>query len=244
MRQALRRIEQVTMNGRQVVEDVLSVEEEICIQVAGREFFLMASPEDLEALTAGFLVSAGWIESREDLSGIDINGTTVTVHLNAAKDVPVREVRTSGCLGFQVQGTAAPENPVSCPEVSDAVILEVAARLNGLSEQFRQTGCVHASLAVLGDGTELFFEDIGRHNTFDKIVGAAVLQGRRLDGALLATTGRISSEMVQKALRGRFGCIISRSAPTDRAVCMANRWGLQLIGFARSGRFNRYTLNG
>ncbi|MBT9133929.1 MAG: Sulfurtransferase FdhD [Firmicutes bacterium] len=87
----------------------------------------------------------------------------------------------------------------------------------------------------------MFFEDIGRHNAIDKVLGCAFLQEIDLWMSALVMSGRISSEMVLKAGRMRVPVLVSRSAPTSLAVDLAGRLGITLVGFVRGRRLNIYT---
>ena len=84
-------------------------------------------------------------------------------------------------------------------------------------------------------------EDIGRHNTLDKIAGLCLMQNAWSQKRILATTGRISSEMLQKAARMQAPILISRTSPSSLSIEMAERYGITLIGYARKHRFNVYT---
>jgi FdhD protein len=84
-------------------------------------------------------------------------------------------------------------------------------------------------------------EDIGRHNTLDKIAGWILLKGIDLSQRFLLTTGRISSEMLQKAARLSASVVISRTSPSSLSIQLADAFGITLIGYARRNRFNIYT---
>jgi FdhD protein len=84
-------------------------------------------------------------------------------------------------------------------------------------------------------------EDVGRHNTLDKLAGRCLLDGRSAAGQVLLTTGRISSEMAQKAVRMGAPIVISRTSPSSLAIAVAEQAGVTLIGYARRDRFNVYT---
>jgi len=86
-----------------------------------------------------------------------------------------------------------------------------------------------------------FSEDIGRHNALDKVIGKATLEGVEFTRTLLASTGRLTSEMVIKAASAGIPVIVSMAAPTDKGIKIAEITGLTLIGFARGRRFNIYT---
>jgi FdhD protein len=89
----------------------------------------------------------------------------------------------------------------------------------------------------------VFSEDIGRHNAIDKIFGECVLKDIATDERLVITSGRISSEMLLKVARSNIPIIVSRSAPTDLGVKLANEMGVTLLGFVRRGRINAYANN-
>ena len=92
-----------------------------------------------------------------------------------------------------------------------------------------------------GDQVTIQAEDVGRHNSLDKIAGRFLLEKIKFKQKLLLTTGRISSDMLQKAARIGAAILISRTSPTSMSVELADKWGLTLIGYARRDRFNVYT---
>ena len=104
-----------------------------------------------------------------------------------------------------------------------------------------QSGGVHASALSDGNSLMLTCEDIGRHNTLDKLAGRVLLENVTTPPGLILTTGRISSEMLQKSAAMGVAVVVSVTSPTSLAVDMANEWGLTLIGYAKSNRFKVYT---
>ena len=106
---------------------------------------------------------------------------------------------------------------------------------------YRETGGVHTS--ALSDGEKIIIsaEDIGRHNTLDKIAGLCLMNNIKPDTKILITTGRISSEMLQKAAHMNTPILISRTSPSSLSIEMAERYGITLIGYARKHRFNVYS---
>ena len=93
------------------------------------------------------------------------------------------------------------------------------------------------------DGRELllYAEDIGRHNTIDRLAGEALLRGVNLTGMALITSGRVSSEMAAKAALLGVPLIASRTSPTDMAVTICSQAGITLVGYVRGGRFTVYS---
>ena len=112
--------------------------------------------------------------------------------------------------------------------------------LNQKAEQYRSHGGIHSS--AVGDGKRLllFAEDIGRHNTLDRIAGEALFKGVELADKMLVTSGRISTEMVSKAARLGIGLIASRTSPTDLAIRMSEAAGITLVGYLRGETFEVY----
>ena len=101
---------------------------------------------------------------------------------------------------------------------------------------------MHAcALAGPDEGILLFAEDFGRHNAFDKIMGRAILDGIDVGHKFILTTGRISAEIVSKAVACRVPMLVSRSAVTALGVRLAQRFGVTLVGFLRGRRLNVYT---
>jgi FdhD protein len=99
---------------------------------------------------------------------------------------------------------------------------------------------VHTS--ALGDDSHLlvFAEDVGRHNTLDKIRGECLLRGIETRDQILISTGRISSEMITKAAKMRVPIVASRTSPTHLALQLARAWNITLIGYAHAGEMRVY----
>jgi FdhD protein len=109
-----------------------------------------------------------------------------------------------------------------------------------VQDLYRETGGVHTSALTDGERILLSAEDIGRHNTLDKLAGMCLMQNVWPARRILMTTGRISSEMLQKAVRLGAGILISRTSPSSLSIELAEKWGITLIGYARRNKFNLY----
>jgi len=109
-----------------------------------------------------------------------------------------------------------------------------------LSSIHRVTGGVHNAVLFNDQGMLLHYLDIGRHNALDKIYGACLQQHIETSHTFLAISGRISSEMVVKAVRIGSPLLLSKSAPTDLAIQLAEELGLTAVGFIRNQSFNVY----
>ena len=119
--------------------------------------------------------------------------------------------------------------------------MSLMKRLQEKMDLYRFSGGVHAS--ALADVKDLLVvaEDIGRHNTLDKIQGECMLTGLTTKDRLLLSTGRISSEMLLKAARMQVPIIVSRHSPTGSAVLLARDLGIALVGRVRGNRLSVYS---
>ena len=139
-------------------------------------------------------------------------------------------------------------DPLSCERRIDTGFSIEAATLSAAttafvrrSRLFKTTGGVHAAAIAAGSEIIAFAEDVGRHNAFDKVVGACYRQGIELVDKIALATGRLSRELVAKAIPVSLPLVASRSAPTSAAAELADEANLTLVGFVRAGRMNIYT---
>ena len=156
--------------------------------------------------------------------------------------------RTSGCTGG-VTAVASIERPQPASvsdefNLSPGQINHLVEMLFESQELYRETGGVHTSALSDGEKVILSAEDIGRHNTLDKIAGLCLMENIWPEKRILITTGRISSEMLQKGVRMGAKVVASRTSPSSMSIELAEAWGITLIGYARSNRFNLYAASG
>jgi len=233
---------------RDGVEDEVAVEEPLEIRVAAEPLAVtMRTPGHDEELAAGFLYGEGLIDApptfRDDLelaaNRVDLAGPLL------ADPGPRRFYTTSSC---GVCGKGALEQvAIHAPELPPGPVVarELLARLPDRLRQpeFARTGGLHATGLFDVEGQLLVVrEDVGRHNAMDKVIGRALLDGELpLHRRLLCVSGRLSFELVQKAVVAGAPVLIGVGAPTSLAVALAGDRGLTLGGFARGGRINVYT---
>lgn len=218
-------------------------EARIRLHVNGVEWLsLLATPTELDALALGFLASEKIIRGPADVRRVVVcpSQTCVEVWLkDGTVQRPARATLTSGCGGgITFADLSAERAPLS-------VDLRITARQLGqlmyqLQERQRLRGIHTAALADL-TGLLLVTEDIGRHNTLDKLYGRCLLEGIRTEGRILLATGRISAEMLGKAAAMQTPMVASRSSPTTLAVALAAAWNVTLVGYVRRDSLNVYT---
>jgi FdhD protein len=126
-------------------------------------------------------------------------------------------------------------------KIAPEALLESMEQLLNAQELYREAGGVHCSAISNGKSILVRAEDIGRHNTLDKLAGRILLEGIQARPLVLLTTGRISSEMLQKSARLGAAAVVSRTSPTSRSVALAEELGITLVGYARRNGFLVYT---
>ncbi len=237
----------VSNDRAKLIEGGVPVEAHVSIYVNGQELAtLMCSPTDQEALALGFLRNEGIIESLEDVGLIQRNvpGTTVDVMLHVGQfSSPRRMILTSGCGGgltFQAMTDQHP--PLRSDFKTSPQTLALRMRdLNLAARLYRQVRGVHTSVLADEGGVLLIAEDVGRHNTIDKLAGKALLAGIPTQERMIITSGRISSEMLMKARRMGVPLVASRTAPTSASVSLAYAWLICVVGYLRHGGMRVYT---
>lgn len=227
--------------------DAVAAETVLTIKVNGISLArTMCTPSNLRELALGYLLSAGVLDPLSQLEQVVLDEKSISVDVIGAglgTGESQTEVRTSGCGMGQMYLevlSSIKRNDSTLQVRAETVLAAVSALAEG-SALFRQTGGVHSAALLLGDELALFYDDIGRHNAVDKVLGGAFLKGYELGQSALVLSGRISSEMVLKAGRMGVPAVISRSAPTSLALDLGRRLGITLVGFARGRRMNIYT---
>jgi FdhD protein len=266
------------------VSDDIAIEEPLEIRVASSPVATtMRTPGDDALLAVGFLYSEGIVRAWGDVGtvthcgrpGDEGYGNTIDVYPapGAVLDLERVESTRRGTLTTAACGVCGRQRiddllalctPVPPREkIPRSTVLQAMAALGAAQDNFRRTGGVHGAVALTSSGATLAaYEDIGRHNAVDKVVGALVkaqrvaaplLKTQRLGGnvppalppdeacAVLAVSGRASFEIVQKAAVAGIPIVASVSAASSLAIDLAERAGIALVGFLRGERFNLYT---
>lgn len=243
--------------------DDVVVEEPLEIRVSGETLAVtMRTPGHDRELVLGFLWAEGVIASLDDVASIAPCGRTgdpgrentleVTpaagARLRLPDDPGVRRgtLVTSACgvCGRRsIDDLLARCGPVPSPfSMSPAAIARAVILLRDRQAVFSRTGGCHGAALVTAEGLPVaVFEDVGRHNAVDKVVGSRLL-ARALPavGHALVVSGRTSFEIVQKAVAAGVSVVVGVSAPSSLAVEVARRAGVTLVGFARGDVFVRY----
>ncbi len=224
------------------------VETPVSLTVNGKVWItFMCTPINLEALSVGFLYNEGLIRSMDEVADARVceHGDNVDVWLNHDAEQPTNWRRTSGCTGGVTAVDLLAKPNINFGEnrlkVEPEAIMELVEKLFESQELYRDTGGVHTSALCDDKKVLIAADDIGRHNTLDKIAGLCLMKNIWPENRILITTGRISSEMLQKAAALNAPILISRTSPSSLSIDMAERYGITLIGYARKHRFNVYS---
>jgi FdhD protein len=200
---------------------------------------IVLSPSDLKAHALGYLVTEGLVQP-EEVEGVRRRGRRVFVRAHGTKAIqPSKTVlRSSTYRGSE----GASITPLSTAiTAAPALIVQCARQITEQAANWKRTGGVHVSL-LFNLKAELIkaAEDIGRHNSVDKVVGYALLHHIALHESILACSGRQPEGMILKAARARIPIVITKAAVTDKGIEAAQQLGVTLIGFARDDRFTVY----
>ena len=210
---------------------------------------LLCTDNSKEFLAIGFLVMEGFIRTDDTEKTKILKLTDHEVHIKAPsfRKIPPQDQRmiTSG-LGKGITFMKA-DNPrkyrdmISPIQISPQQVFHLMKKLSERSTLYKLTHGVHNAAICTPDRLVIFQFDLGRHNAVDKLFGQSLLEKIPLTDKILVTSGRVSSEILNKV--SQMGCpvLISRSAPTDRAIQLAEETGLTLIARVRGNKLTIYT---
>lgn len=216
----------------------------------------MRTPGNDSELALGFLLTEGILDSPEQVARIRVcgGGNTVWIHLKPQVQIDLgslaRHFYTSSSCGVcgksaidavnvHIEHKLAPGRPV----VSPGFVSSLPDKLRAAQDAFDRTGGLHASGLFDIEGTLLrLHEDVGRHNALDKLIGAQWFEDEMVFAeSILLVSGRVSFELVQKALVAGIPMLVAVGAPSSLAIELASDHNMTLVGFTRGQRFNVYS---
>lgn len=240
----------VIKESQKQVEDTVVTEFHLTIVLNNRELVtLLCSPAKLDFLTIGFLYSEGLINSKDIIKDIVLDPERGVINVTTKEPVKSPEdilsrriIASSGGKGASSLSAIHPQSRIDSQiHISPPEVLNLIQEFVHHSELFAATGGVHSAALCDTKAILVFSEDIGRHNAIDKIFGECIVKDIPTHNRLLITSGRVSSEILLKVAKRNIPILISKSAPTNLGVKLANDSGITLIGFVREKRMNVYT---
>lgn len=258
-------IKKVTVSRIDTGKRTVEMKEDMVAEEAPLHIFLnqthyatiLCLPNQLKELAVGYLLTEGIIKTVNEIQEIRVGKlgrckVRLKPKINLEKRIsttqPFARVVLSSCgsadywpLAKLIDRLDLHKLPSSF-RVKAEVVSEAVRRLTSLAEVFRQTGGVHVAALCTSEGKLITYsEDIGRHNAIDKVIGTAALENLVFSDCFLASSGRLTGDIVLKAARVGVPVIASLSAAVSSGVEAAQLTGLTLIGFVRGTRMNVFT---
>lgn len=248
----MKKVTRVRGNEWEELQDSVTVETPVTIYLNGSELVtLLCTPEKIDRLALGFLRSEGLLQSLDELESIRQEEDKGHVYVELkdktglAEKLYGKRTVTSGCgkgtVFFNVLDSLRSKPLTGRLVIKCDTAFMLINTLQEKADLFKLTGGVHSAALADQGGVIFFYEDIGRHNAIDKIVGECLLADIPTDDKIIISSGRLSSEILLKAAKLGIQILISRSAPTSLCIELAENLNITLIGFVRGKRMNIYT---
>ena len=232
------------------------VAEEVPLQISINSVYsllIWCSPTQLTELAVGYLLAEDILKSVDEISEIAVNEQEFTCHIKLNAEVNVDErmkklpvtkriVPLIKASTSPYQRQEATPKVISVLHVGAQVILDCINDLNGRARGFKETGGLHDSAIYNAGGSLLAFaEDVGRHNTVDKVIGMAALNKVDFGECFMTITGRVPGDMIYKAAKVGIPVVASTAAVLSSGITTAEKANIALVGFVRGKRMNIYT---
>lgn len=242
-------------NGQaEQLEDHVVTEYTVTVKLNGQELVTMVcTPEYVEDMVIGFLASEGIIRSAGDIEDIWTQEKEGFVHVKTEKVNPFYEKLQgkryiTSCCGVSRPGFVFATDALNAKKMAgNPVKISVEDCFRFMSDMqesadiFQQTGGVHNAALYDVNGPVITRMDIGRHNALDKIYGHCLRNHVSMEDKFIVFSGRISSEILLKVAKIGCAVVLSKSAPTELALKLAEQLGITAIGFIRNNSMNVYT---
>lgn len=239
------------MKGAEAEDDV-AVEYPLTIVLNGEEWAtVVCTPSDLEEMVLGLLAAEGIVRFPGQIQSLTIDepGGFAYVETVQRQPVPKGDVMKrfiGSCCGksrhiYFLNDAKTAKTVTTSLHIPAEDCFRFMDRLHEMSASFRQTGGVHNAALCSPTDVVVARTDIGRHNALDKIYGYCVKHRIPVDDKLIVFSGRVSSEVLLKISKIGVGILLSKSAPTDLAIDLADELNVTVVGFIRGNSFNVYT---
>ncbi|MFC1586224.1 formate dehydrogenase accessory sulfurtransferase FdhD [Fibrobacterota bacterium] len=229
----------------------IATEVPLVISANGTELAtIMSSPCDLRELVYGFLFTSGFIHKPAEVLSCELNRDNMTMKVELARSPDPEQVNrriyTAGCgkgvMYFDEKGL--PSKPPF-----DVKGILTKNQIFDLMKWFQTSGGLHkrirgahtAAMSVKGESPDFGYDDVGRHNAVDKVIGRALLEQYTMEECILLASGRVSTEITHKAIKAGVPVVLSLGTPTHHAILLARTMNLTLMGSARGRQVSVFT---
>lgn len=239
----------ITESGIETSRETLAVEKPYTIALNDIDIgTAMVLETGLEEFGAGFLFGQGYIDAPGQVREVLVcDEGRILVHADVPEDREPKEVIiTSGCGGTgkisrdMLESKIAPLQDYALSFVEAGNFIREVLHASDLGQK---THCVHGCGLWADRKLQVFFEDIGRHNAVDKVIGS-ILMGKVPAAGAVYTTGRLTSDMVLKCARIGIPIVMSRTSASSLALAIARQADQTMVCYARPGRLNVYNAPG
>ncbi len=232
----------VTPDGRKQQREQVAIETPYTIALNDETIgSSMVLPVGLEEFGAGFLFGQGYITKPGEVKEVIVCPEgRIAVYADVEYTEPKEVIITSGCGGtgkISKEMLEGAFDPLQETTITFEEIRKFIRQSLHFSDLGNTTHCVHGCGLWQDNSLKVFFEDVGRHNAVDKVLGA-ILLGKASPRGAIYTTGRLTSDMVLKCARIGIPIIMSRTAPSSLGLAIARRSGATLAAYARPDRLN------
>ncbi len=229
------------------VDTTVTVERPLTLFLNDQEIVTMMTIADYpDCLAVGFLLNQNMLQHDDVVTDIDYDAEIETVVVRTERETDYeqklkKKTRTSGCAVGTVFGDVMEKfeeielDPSA--ELRTSWLYALSKKINTTPSLYLEAGAIHGCVLCEQETPLIYMEDVGRHNAVDKIAGYMFLNNIKPAGKMFYTTGRLTSEMVIKAVQMEIPILISRSGFTAWGVDLARQANLTLIGRARGKRF-------
>ncbi|MCW4005204.1 MAG: formate dehydrogenase accessory sulfurtransferase FdhD [Candidatus Bathyarchaeota archaeon] len=216
-------------------------------------YIIWCSPLQYKELAVGYLIAEDILKSVDEISDINLNETNRICNVTLKPEINVDERmnysrRHTRVIPLLKASTSPYQRKEKTPvitsdfKVKAQVLVDSINDMNKRATGFMKTGGLHDSAIYRGDGSLVAFsEDVGRHNTVDKVIGTAALNHVDLSECFMSITGRVPGDMIFKAAKAGLPLVASMAAVLSSGVATANEANIALVGFVRGKRMNIYT---
>lgn len=226
----------------------LVIEKELPVYVNGDHLATASLVPSMEKeFVAGYLFGQGFIGSAGEIEALEITDKGASALLSGRENVSGRKIKASYRIVSGGGRTAYFESG-ACPRIESGLKIgrkQIFRAMNTLFEKaslYNETEGVHVAALFDGEMNLLsVVEDIGRHNTLDKIIGYTLLNNIDCSGTFMVSTGRMASEMVAKICRAGIPLVATKTAVTDEGLRIAKEYGLTVVGFVRDAGSKMHT---